>query len=358
MIELIQDFPKLARGVTTVYRRRGLAYFIYLATNFAWNRALYRFAWGPRAWRPLRTLFTSMERFTSRPATDADLRRAGLLTDAVAITMPLDASSAEALMERAHAANITGLPERARIHRRRGAHYFAARDADRRRFNQQWGTALLTEASAREMLVKAKARISDDYRNYSPIDFGHGLSIGRVAGTDSGTGRWQFFNGRIVAPLIAGKRVLDLGCNNGSMTTMMLRSGAREIVAVELSEDIAEFARLNARVVSWRDARPYRLKVLTGDMRMFLDDTFGTFDVVTAFCSLYYLPLDDMARIIRKAADMGATLVLQSNDGIDNLPAKTDQLQRLMEENGYPSVQVYTAAGFLRPLLVGEPARS
>ena len=83
---------------------------------------------------------------------------------------------------------------------------------------------------------------------------------------------------------------------------MMLRAGAREVVAVEFTPAIAEFARLNARILSWRDVRPYDIQVLTGDMRLFLTEDLGVFEVVTAFCSLYYLPEEDMARIIRKAA--------------------------------------------------------
>jgi len=75
---------------------------------------------------------------------------------------------------------------------------------------------------------------------------------------------------------------------------------------------------------------------------------------VTAFCSLYYLPEDDMARIITKAAAMDAVLVLQANEAIENdLPGKTLDLHRLMRENGYPDIAVHTPEGFARPLLVG-----
>jgi hypothetical protein len=88
-------------------------------------------------------------------------------------------------------------------------------------------------------------------------------------------------------------------------------------------------------------------------MRLFLTRDLGTFDVVTAFCSLYYLPEMDMARIIRKAASMGATLVLQANDAISNLPAALQPLRGLMTGNGYPHVDVFAERGFARPLLVG-----
>src|SRR3989337_1559851 len=120
----------------------------------------------------------------------------------------------------------------------------------------------------------------------------------------------------------------------------MCGAGARQRVAVESPREIAVFARLNARILSWRDVRPYDIQVLTGDMRLFLTEDLGAFDVITAFCSLYYLPEDDMSRIIRKAASMGAVLILQANDAIDNLPARALDLHRLMRDNGYPEVQV------------------
>jgi hypothetical protein len=87
-------------------------------------------------------------------------------------------------------------------------------------------------------------------------------------------------------------------------------------------------------------------------MRLFLSEDLGSFDVVTALCSLSFLPEADMARIIQRAASMNAVLILRANDGIDSLPAKTLDLHRLMHDNGYPEVQVYTR-GVTQPLLVG-----
>ena len=62
-----------------------------------------------------------------------------------------------------------------------------------------------------------------------------------------------------------------------------------------------------------------------------------------------------MARVIRRAASMGATLVLQANEAIHNLAASAAQLARMMGVNGYRNVRVTALAGFARPLLVGIP---
>ena len=363
---------RLARGVVTVARRRGVRYFGYLATGVLWPNLLYRFTWGPDAPQPIRAIFDAASALCHRTVADAELRELAVVGSG--IPSAANQREVEDLMDRAHRLGIAGLADgfdrlirtergevrfgalpRARFYRRRGAPFLAARDADRRAFNARFEASLLTEAEARRALRDAKAKVPAGYREYAPIDFGAGLTIGRIASTDSGTGRWDFFNRHIVGPLVKGKRVLDLGSNNGSLPLMMLRAGAREVVAIEYTPQIADFARLNARILAWRDIRDYRIEVLTGDMRVFLSQDLGRFDVVTAFCSLYYLPERDMGRIIEKSARMGARLILQANDGIEHLPAQTVTLSHLMERYGYADVAIHAPAGFKRPLLVGTP---
>ncbi len=373
---VLERLSTLFRGTVTVYQRRGLKYFAYIVTGCMWPKLLYRFGWGPDAPNVARSVFDAFEPLTATRPPASVLRAKGLLIDrGAAGPRQVSVSAAESLMDRAHGAGITGvrhafdylrgvndtaaaftaMPD-VRLHRRRCSHFRAARDADRRAFNERFGTSLLTEAEARQQLLALKERLPRGYREYAPIDFGGGLHIGPIGSTDSGTGRWEFVNGAVVGPLVAGKRVLDLGCNNGSLPLMMLRAGAREIVAIEMSMPIAEFARLNAQILSWRDLQHYPFDVRNGDMRMFLTDDLGRFDVVTAFCSLYYLPEMDMSRIVRKAATMGATLVLQANEAIDNLPARAHQLHDLMKHNGYAEVDVIAPPGFTRPLLIGQLA--
>jgi SAM-dependent methyltransferase len=368
-----------ARGVLTVARRRGLGYFGYLLGGVAWPRAAYRFGWGPTAPPILQGAFAAASELVAGSVAPDELRRLELLAPE-GKPVPVASAAAgdvEQLMTRAHAAGITGVsrsfrrlvrdPEGrlrfgdlsdARRRRPGSVAFVAARDEDRRAFNRQFGAGLLTESEARRALKELKSHVPSGYRDYAPIDFGGGLTVGQIASTDSGTGRWDFFNERVVAPLVAGKRVLDLGSNNGSLPLMMLRAGAREVIAVEFTPAIADFARLNARILAWRDMRAYDIHVLTGDMRLFLTEDLGRFDVVTAFCSLYYLPEEDMARIIWKAASMNAVLILQANEAIDNLPAKTLDLHRLMRANGYTDVAIHTPDGFARPLLVGWTAAS
>jgi SAM-dependent methyltransferase len=336
-------------GLGTVVRRRGVGYLAYLLTGVTAPRLAYQLVWGPAAPAPIRKVFRRASRRLARKVPiDAPL--------------PLNRSVGwiEAVMDRAHAAGLTGLRQgldapltALRRHRDRGAVFAAERDADRCAFNARFNRAILTEARARRLLEEVRSKVTT-YHDYAPIDFGGGLTVGQVASSDSGTGRWEVFNRPVVAPLVDGRRVLDLGSNNGSMPLMMLRSGARSVVGIEGSPEIADLARLNAQVLAWRDIRSYDIRIVTGDMRRCLDDDFGAFDVVTAFCSLYYIPEPDMARIIARAAGWGATLVLQANEAIDNLPARAATLRRLMQENGYPDVETHEFPGFARALLVGR----
>jgi 2-polyprenyl-3-methyl-5-hydroxy-6-metoxy-1,4-benzoquinol methylase len=369
------SISQTVRGVVTVAVRRGPSYFAYLAQGVVWPRASYQLSWGPRAPAIAQGLFAAVAEWFGEPVP----REAAEAARLVAAPGATPAGSAgikevEHLMDAAHRLGITGLDRAFRTLVRAAdgsvrfadlsgmrrypadsVRFLASRDRDRVAFNARFGAELMTEKKARQAISTRKAAVPEGYREYAPIDFGGGLTVGQIASTDSGTGRWDFFNADVVAPLVSGKRVIDLGCNNGSMPLMMARAGATRVRGVEATPEIAEFARLNAQILAWRDIRNYDLEIITADMRTFVTADPGTFDVVTAFCSLYYLPEPDMAAVIRKAAAMNAVLILQANDAIDNLPAKRDVLARLMRENGYPSITIYAPTGFTRPLLVGAP---
>ena len=363
------------RGVVTVAVRRGPSYFGYLAHGVMWPRASYELSWGPRAPAIAQGVFAAVAEW-SGGLVPREVAEAARLVAAPGAqpAAGVGVKEIETLMDSAHRLGITGLDRAFKTLVRTGdgslrfgdlsgtrrhpvgsVRFLASRDRDRLEFNARFGTDLLTEAGARRAIAERKAAVPQGYRDYAPIDFGGGLTVGQIASTDSGTGRWDFFNADVVAPLVHGKRVLDLGSNNGSLPLMMARAGAEKVLGIEGTAAIADFARLNAQILAWRDIRSYDLQIRTGDMRLFLTEDLGRFDVVTAFCSLYYLPEPDMAAVMRKAASMGAVLILQANDAIDNLPAKRQDLSRLMCENGYPSVTIYAPPGFARPLLVGMP---
>jgi SAM-dependent methyltransferase len=363
---------RLGRRASVFARRRGGGYLGYLATGWLLPRLAYRFVYGPERIDVLGRVADGADSMVGR--FERPMRRQAALA-----AVDRTAASVEALIDNYHRRGLTGLRHVAEhlVSTTGGFYRFAGhkdvrwrrpgslawrreRDRDREFFNARLGLQMLTETTARRALDAQRRKLPEGwFRDYAPIDFGGGVSVGSFVTTDSGTGRWDFFNGHIVAPLVAGKRVLDLGSNNGSLPLMMLRAGAREVIGIEQSALLAECADLHRRIMEWQDLRTYPLKIHVGDMRSFLTADWGRFDVVTAFCSLYYLPDADMEAIVRHAAETGATLVLQSNEGVENIPASRQAaLKQLMERNGYDRVSVHEYPGFARAILVGANSRA
>lgn len=232
------------------------------------------------------------------------------------------------------------------------------RDQDREKFNRIYAQNALTERKARRKLSEL---VFGERGWYAPIDFGGGLTVNGFWTVDSGTGRWEFLNRRVLTPLLRDKRILDLGSNNGLMPIMMLKDGAREVVGLELDAQMIERARVVHEIFEWRDMRNYSFTVYNKDMRAVLDHDWGPFDVVTAFCSLYYLPEKDMARVMRRVSELAPVMVLQAKtdtrpEAEANKAEKSSLpfLKDLLETNGFPHVEIHAPKGFTRPLLVGR----
>ncbi len=239
-------------------------------------------------------------------------------------------------------------------HRPRGLRFAACRDRDRDLFNRIYGRDLVTERTARASLERLSTP-------YSPIDLGRGLAGRGFWSVDSGTGRWEFLNRAALAGLTEGRRVLDLGSYHALMPLLMLAAGARQVLAVEQDAALVERARELQRLFEWRDARRYDLEVRCADMRAILSGEWGRFDLVTAFCSLYYLSEDDMARVVRRAAELAPILVVQAKtdtreEAADNKAVKSSVafLRALLEESGFTHVELIAPRGYSRPILIGH----
>jgi hypothetical protein len=364
-----------ARVLGGVAQRQEAGSLRQLLRGVAWWRAAFRFGWGPSAPPIMQGVFAAAGELAGERVAPPELATLGLGGDGPTIpARDIRAAEVEQLMDRAHTAGITGVGgsfssitraddgsirfrdlRRARKHRGGTVSFAAARDADRCAFNRRFNASLLTEASARKALDELRSRGPAGTHYRTSVDVVAGLVSGQAQSSDGGAGRGEFFDREIVAPIVAGRRVLDLSSNDGSLLLMLLRSGVRELVAAGYTAANADLARLHGRILAWRDLRPYNLTVLTGDMRMFLSEDLGYFDVVTAFNPLYYLPEEDMARLIARAALMDAVLVLRANEALENdLPGRTLDLHRLMRDNGYAEIAVHTPAGFTRPLLIGH----
>lgn len=232
------------------------------------------------------------------------------------------------------------------------------RDQDRLKFNRIYDQNILTERSARTLLT-AEAEKHKGW--YAPLDFGQGLTIGGFWSIESGTGRWEYINHSVMAPLIMGKRILDLGSNNGVMPLLMLRSGARSVVGVELSPESVETARLLHDILSWHDLKSYDFQINQGNMTDILKVEWGEFDVVTALCTLYYLEPYEMAEVVSRAAEMVPLVIVQANSDTRSEAANykaykssVNFLKKILRENGFPDVTVVAPTGYSRPLIIGK----
>lgn len=235
------------------------------------------------------------------------------------------------------------------------------RNKDRKKFNRIYNRSLLTEESARDELKKATG--SKGW--YAPVDFGGGLTVGGFWSVDTGSGKWDYFNSEVMTPLLQGKRILDLGSNNGVMPLLMLRAGAREVVGLEFSKNFVDQAQVVKRVFEWRDMRSYNLTLHHADMREILDKDFGEFDVVTSLCTLYYLTEEDMAKVVHRASEIAPMMIVQANEvtrksAAENKAEKSSVgfLRRLLLENGFTDVPLHERRGFSRPILVGRVGRA
>lgn len=241
------------------------------------------------------------------------------------------------------------------------------RDADRRAFNTLFGTRLLTASQLRKLLSPSAAIPRDKVRGrfsevYAPVVIRDDIRWGKIWNTDLGIGRWNFLMKEHL-PIPIGGSVLDLGSNNGFNPLQMLRAGAASAVGVEIDARAIEQAKFLKAAYEWLDNRRYDFRCLhgsQGDLRSF---DLPRFDVVTAFCSLYYLPdpeVRDLVRYIRTRTD---TLVLQCNTDrlIDRggdeetfRKASVEFAVEVLEQAGFSDRQIIAPPGYSRPLVIGR----
>jgi hypothetical protein len=228
------------------------------------------------------------------------------------------------------------------------------RDRDYERFNAHFGTERLTARRARE----AGRRLGPFY---APAYVEGGPRFGPIWKTEVGHGRWRYLLRHHLPPL-EGARVLDLGANNGLNGIQMLRHGAAEVVAVEIDDRAIVQGAFVRELFEWADNREYPLRYVREDMARLPDLDLGSFDLVTALCSLYYLEDEQIARVIGHVSTIAPTLVLQGNtdrrirrsDPHTYEKASVRYAVEALQANGFPRVRVVAPRGYSRPLVIGH----
>jgi hypothetical protein len=90
----------------------------------------------------------------------------------------------------------------------------------------------------------------------------------------------------------------------------------------------------------------------------------GRFDLVTAFCTLYYLSAAAMVKTVRDLSQVTDTLALQCNtdhaveraDPATFIKASPSFNLELLRNNGFPNVTLIDRRGSNRPLLIARTA--
>lgn len=242
------------------------------------------------------------------------------------------------------------------------------RDGDRHRFNQLFGTRLLTAAQLRELL-SPKARIAGDKVRsfseiYAPVLLRDDIRWGKIWNTDVGVGRWNFIM-KDNLPIPKGGTVLDLGSDNGFNPLQMLRSGASSAVGVEIEPQPIEQGKFLKSAYEWLDNRSYDFRYIHGSHADLPGFGLPQFDVVTALCSLYYLPEQQIRELVRYIRTLTGTLVIQCNTdrlidrgGAEDIYRKASVAfaVEMLEQAGFTDRRIIAPAGYSRPLVIGRAA--
>ncbi len=234
----------------------------------------------------------------------------------------------------------------------RGYLYDTMRDRDIELFNLHFNTAKLTR---RRIAKKIKEFSSADW--YAPAYFGKGIYISRLWNTEIGDGKWRYILKDNLPPL-EGKRVLDLGCNAGYLSTQLLRNGASEVIGIERDDFWITRAGFMKEAYEWADNCIYNLKVVKARIEDVPSMDIGAFDFVMALCCLYYMEGSDMRRLINHLTTITDTVVLQCNvNAAEHAPeilqrASVEYNTQLLKENGFPSVRVIAPKFYDRPFII------
>ena len=237
--------------------------------------------------------------------------------------------------------------------------HFLFRDRDREVFNRRLDAQLITERTARRILKKMKIR---NFPPYAPVNFGMGLSVGRLWHVEGGTGKWEYFIKKHLHDL-AGKRILDLGSNVGILPLMMLRQSAFQVVGVELNREYYNQAKMIHQLFEWRDNRKYNFELINDNMTCIIKRNMGKFDIITSFCSLYYLSESDMEAVIHEASQKAPIFVVQANihvskkRGSDRRKKASIEFLSTLMQRYFSEIKIIAPRGYSRPLLIASKSK-
>lgn len=155
---------------------------------------------------------------------------------------------------------------------------------------------------------------------------------------------------------------MDIGANNGFNALQMLRGGASEVIGVEIDKIQIEYGKLLKDAYEWVDGISYNFSYIQSDMKEIPQiNNFGQFDIVTAFCCIYYLHDNDIYSLIKYLSTITSTLILQCNINTHLEREKESTFRKssieynmeLLKGNGFRNIKVIAPRKYQRPLIIG-----
>ena len=138
---------------------------------------------------------------------------------------------------------------------------------------------------------------------YQPISFGYGLETVAVtksgaryttSSLDRGIQKWKSFIEPNLPFDLAGKRILEVGCNAGLFLNEGVRQGAREAIGIEKDDRYYQQARFVARTFSRLKDSYHPVRIFQGAMEDFdYESAFGKFDLAFLLNVIYHIGKSD-----------------------------------------------------------------
>jgi len=232
-------------------------------------------------------------------------------------------------------------------------------DHDIELFNLHFGTKKLTYKKIREKIKNRKIPYLDNL--YAPAYFGYGLRIGNIADTNVGYGRWNYILKNNI-PDLKGKRILELGANNFFNGLQMLRYGASEVIGVEVDCKQIAIGEFVKEIYEWVDNKKYNFKCINANMKDIPKMNLNKFDIVTAFCSIYYLDDESIKNLVRYISSMSNVFIAQCNreknikrsNPRTYVKASINYNLKIIRESGFSNIKIVSPYLYSRPLIIAQ----
>lgn len=213
---------------------------------------------------------------------------------------------------------------------------------------------------------------------YQPVDFGDGLIAHVTTPPDwqespdldaiRGMAKWDFIVKRNI-PDVTGKRVLDVGCNNGVFSLQLAKNGASEVIGIDRDititqkstdvlpkQNIIEQANFVKHVFEIKDRKKYPIEYIVEDFSNINVSKFGRFDLIIALCVVYH-QLRDTPKIIKALSEMTDHLILQTtllHPGELGYWADPYRLAELLNRSGFSKIEIDSPQNYSWPMIIGK----